>query len=68
MAVNIGIHNGAEVQINATNDGELEVRAIIESELEHASAKGSAYCWTSADTDIDAGDTVCLLRIQAISF
>jgi hypothetical protein len=48
--------------ILATEDGELQVRAIQESELEHASAKGRAYCWTSLDTDIDAGDTRLFIK------
>lgn len=49
--------NGTETQIKATQDGELEVRAITETELEHASAFGRAYAWRSSNSDIDAGDT-----------
>jgi hypothetical protein len=49
--------NGTETQIKATQDGELEVRAIVETELEHASANGRAYSWRSSNSDIDAGDT-----------
>jgi hypothetical protein len=54
--------NGNETQINSTMDGELEVRAIVESELEHASSKGDAYAWRSANTDIDAGDTRLFIK------
>jgi len=54
--------NGNETQINSTMDGELEVRAIVESELEHASARGDAYAWRSANTDIDAGDTRLFIK------
>jgi hypothetical protein len=63
MAVNKGISKrGTETQIKATEDGELQVRAIAESELEHASAVGNSFCWTSADTDIDAGDTRLFIK------
>ena len=54
--------NGNETQINSTMDGELEVRAIVETELEHASSKGDAYAWRSANTDIDAGDTRLFIK------
>ena len=57
-----GKYNGTERDILATKDGELEVRAIVESELEHASSTGKSFCWTSADTDIDAGDTRLLIK------
>jgi hypothetical protein len=63
MAITKGISaRGTETQIKATEDGELEVRAITESELEHGSAKGRSFCWTSADTDIDAGDTRLFIK------
>ena len=63
MAIVKGVSaRGAETQIKATEDGELEVRAITESELHHASAKGNSFCWTSADTDIDAGDTRLFIK------
>ena len=43
-----GINQGGnETQIKSTIDGELEVRAIVESELEHASSRGDAYAWRS---------------------
>lgn len=60
--------NGTETQIKATQDGELEVRAIVESELEHASASGRAYAWRSANTDIDAGDTRLFIKNTSDKF
>jgi hypothetical protein len=60
--------NGTETQIKATQDGELEVRAIVESEMEHASANGRAYAWRSANTDIDAGDTRLFIKNTSDKF
>ena len=60
--------NGTETQIKATQDGELEVRAIIETELEHASANGRAYAFRSANTDIDAGDTRLFIKNTSDKF
>lgn len=62
MTVIQGIHTGQSTNIGATADGELNVRAIVEEEIEHASGKGDAYVWTSANTDIDAGDTRLIIR------
>jgi hypothetical protein len=58
----------AEVAIHATEDGELQVRAIVESELEHASTRGDSYCWPSADSDIDAGDTRLFIKNTSDKF
>jgi hypothetical protein len=60
--------NNTEVQIRATQDGELEVRAIVESQLEHASARGDAYAWRSNDGDINAGDTLLYIRNTSDKF
>lgn len=60
--------SGTETQIKATQDGELEVRAIVETELEHASANGRAYAWRSANTDIDAGDTRLFIKNTSDKF
>ena len=57
-----GMHNGNETQIKATGDGELQVRAIVETEIEHASAFGHAFVWTSSNSDIDAGDTRLFIK------
>jgi hypothetical protein len=61
-------NNGTETQIKATQDGELEVRSIVETELEHASANGRAYAWRSANTDIDAGDTRLFIKNTSDKF
>jgi hypothetical protein len=60
--------NGTETQIKSTMDGELEVRAIVESELEHASSRGDAYAWRSANSDIDAGDTRLFIKNTSDKF
>jgi hypothetical protein len=60
--------SGNETQILATQDGELEVRAIIETELEHASANGRAYAWRSSNSDIDAGDTRLFIKNTSDKF
>lgn len=45
-----------------TEDGELIVRAITESEIEHASGEGKAFSWDSGELDIDAGDTMLFVQ------
>jgi hypothetical protein len=60
--------SGTETQIKATQDGELEVRAIVETELEHASASGRAYAWRSTNSDIDAGDTRLFIKNTSDKF
>jgi hypothetical protein len=60
--------SGNETQIMATQDGELEVRAIVETELEHASANGRAYAWRSSNSDIDAGDTRLFIKNTSDKF
>jgi hypothetical protein len=60
--------SGNETQIIATKDGELQVRAIVESELEHASANGRAYAWRSENSDIDAGDTRLFIKNTSDKF
>jgi len=47
-------------KVNA--ERELEVRAIVESELEHSSISGLAYSWDSTELDIDAGDTMLFVK------
>ncbi len=64
-----GINQGGnETQIKSTIDGELEVRAIVESELEHASSRGDAYAWRSENSDIDAGDTRLFIKNTSDKF
>lgn len=60
--------NGNEGQIRSTLDGELYVRAIVETEIEHAAAQGRAYAWRSANTDIDAGDTRLFIKNTSDKF
>lgn len=49
--------------VDVTEENELLVRAITETELEHSSGKnGRAYSWASNDTDIDAGDTRLFIK------
>ncbi len=45
-----------------TEDGELIVRAITETEIEHASGEGKAFSWDSKELDIDAGDTILFVQ------
>ena len=68
MAIRGTNKGGNETNILATLDGELEVRAIMESELEHGSSDGRSYCWLSADTDIDAGDTRLFIKNTSDKF
>ncbi len=51
---------GNTARVNAAN--QLLVRAIVEPEIEDASEGGQAYTWTSGDLDIDAGDTMLLVK------
>jgi hypothetical protein len=56
-----GKGSGHSAEVNDEN--ELVTRSINQSELEHSSGKnGRAYSWTSANTDIDAGDTRLYVR------
>lgn len=68
MAIIEGVHNNLKKLIKATSDGELEVRAIIESELEHASASGKAFIWMSTNSDIGAGDTRLFIKNTSDKF
>lgn len=51
---------GNVATVNA--QGQLSVRAITEPELEDASELGQAYIWASGNLDIDAGDTMLLVK------
>tara|TARA_R110000868_G_scaffold142824_1_gene360343 strand:- start:1272 stop:1826 length:555 start_codon:yes stop_codon:yes gene_type:complete len=63
-----GKHNGTPVDIKSTEDGELQVRSINETLIEHASSQGLAYCWSSSDSDIDAGDTRLFIKNTSDKF
>lgn len=49
-----------EVKVN--NKGELVTKAINESSFESSSEEGKSFNWSSGIIDIDAGDTVLLLK------
>lgn len=49
---------GAEVN----SQKQLVVRAVDETELEHAASEGNAYSWDSAELNIDAGDTMLFVK------
>ena len=67
MAVK-GKHKGVDTDIHATSEGLLRVQAVSESELEDASSMGRAFCWNSADTDIDIGDTRLFIKNTSDKF
>jgi hypothetical protein len=60
--------NNNEGAIKSTLDGELQVRAIVESELEHASARGDAYAWSTGNGAATAGDTKLLVKNTSDKF
>lgn len=61
-------HDNREIDLQATDDGDLIVRAVNETLIKHQSVKGRAFCWPSLDTDIDAGDTRIILRNTSDDF
>lgn len=48
--------------LSVNEQGQGIVRAITESEIEHASNAGRAYSWDSLDLDIDVGDTLLFVK------
>tara|TARA_R110000751_G_scaffold271361_1_gene371146 strand:+ start:450 stop:995 length:546 start_codon:yes stop_codon:yes gene_type:complete len=63
-----GISKGQETQIKATTHGELLVRAITETEIEHASSTGRAFIFQSSNSDIGAGDTRLFIKNTSDDF
>ncbi|KKN35533.1 hypothetical protein LCGC14_0782670 [marine sediment metagenome] len=53
---------GRGYQAEVNSEQELVVRAIVETELEHSSASGTAYSWDSTELDIDTGDTMLFVK------
>lgn len=53
-------NSSVAAEVNAEN--QLVVRAITESEIEHASINGEAYSWDSLELNIDAGDTILFVK------
>ena len=51
---------GLVAEVNKAN--QLLVRSVTEPEIEDASEDGQAYTWTSGNIDIDAGDTILLVK------
>lgn len=57
------IKDGASGKTAKVNDqNQLLTRSIVESELEDASEEGQAYSWVSGNLDIDAADTMLLVK------
>lgn len=52
--------SGQGLRVN--EEGQGVVRAITESEIEHASNAGKAFSWDSLDLDIDIGDTLLFVK------
>ncbi len=55
-----GKGRGFKAEVN--DEQELVTRAIGESELEHSSVLGNAFCWFSGAQDIDATDTMMFVK------
>jgi len=61
-----GTAPGGKAGINeqkVTSEGQALVRAVSTPDLEHSSeVDGAAYNWSSKDVNIDAGDTILLVK------
>ena len=57
-----GKHNNQDKDIQATDDGELIVRAITEEGIEHAAGMGNAFSFHVTEAAIDTTDTVLFVR------
>lgn len=60
VRISDGKGKNGDAEVNA--EQELVVRAIIETELEHASIHGTAYSWDSLELNIDTGDTMLFVK------
>jgi len=61
LMIEDGKGTGTRAEVNIEN--QLVVSAITSTELEHESeSNGQAYSWTTDSIDIDAGDTVLLIK------
>ena len=56
------VNQNKEILLQASIDGELQVHANSESELEHGAKSGRAFAWRSNDADIDIGDTLLFIK------
>ena len=61
-------HKGRDVDLQATDDGDLIVRSVNEKFIKHQSVLGRSFCWPSLDTDIAAGATRIILRNTSDEF
>jgi len=61
-------HNGRDVDLQATDDGDLITRSVNETLIKHQSILGRSFCWPSLDTDIAAGATRIILRNTSDDF
>jgi len=62
------LHKNVDISLEADSLGFLETRAVVEDELEHASARGRSFIWQSANTNIDAGDTRLFVKNTGSQF
>ncbi len=60
MLIDDGTGRGYKAEVNPEN--ELVVRAITETQIEHAADHGRAYSWDSLEINIDAGDTMLFVQ------
>lgn len=61
MGISIKDGEGGNLAI-VNSEHQLVVRAIVESELEHAAIGGKAYSWDSGRINIDVNDTMLFLK------
>lgn len=47
---------------HVNDEGQGVTRAIQETELEHASSQGNAYCWFAPTADINVDDTLLFIK------
>ena len=60
--------NGTDVLIKSSSDGSAYVAANIKKEITKKSIDGGAFCWTSANTDIDITDTRLFIKNTGDNF
>lgn len=62
MGIQIADGKGRGYLAEVNPENEFVVRAISESEIEHASDIGNAFSWDSTELDIDTGDTMLFVK------
>ena len=68
MALMEVLHDNQELKVPGTRRGEPLVRSIMQEQLSHESELGLAFTWVSANADIDAGDTILIIRNTSDQF